>query len=63
VCLCLRSAEAIELVKKAGSIEHAKRVSEELVSQSWTRVAGSLPPSEGKDLLEQLGRFVLGRDM
>jgi len=53
--------EAINIIKKYGSIEHAKKVAEKLLRESLDDVNRILPPSKAKDLLIGLTKYLIER--
>ncbi|MCX6802350.1 MAG: polyprenyl synthetase family protein [Candidatus Diapherotrites archaeon] len=53
--------KAIALIKKAGSIEYAGEKAKKIVRESWRKLEGMLPESEGKQELEAFAKFMVDR--
>lgn len=53
--------EAIEIIKKYGSIEYARKRAKELVEKSWKEVESVLPESEAKSILHAFASFLINR--
>jgi len=56
-------AEAINIIRKYGSIEYAKQVSRRIMQEAWNEIDGWLPPSEAKKALEALAKFLIEREL
>jgi geranylgeranyl pyrophosphate synthase len=54
--------EAIDLMKKAGSIDYARKVSEELAMEALEALRRGLPKSESRRKLEVLAEFLIRRE-
>jgi geranylgeranyl pyrophosphate synthase len=54
--------DAIELMRKAGSIDYARRVSEKLAIEALEILRRSLPESESRRKLEVLAEFLIRRE-
>jgi geranylgeranyl pyrophosphate synthase len=54
--------EAIDLMKKAGSIDYARKVSEELAMEALEALRRGLPKSESRRKLEVLAEFLVRRE-
>jgi len=52
---------AISIIKRYGSIEYAKKVAADIVKNSWAEVDKVLPPSEAKEKLRSLARYLIER--
>ena len=52
---------AISIIKKYGSIDYAKRVAADMVKNSWAEVDKVLPPSEAKEKLRSLVKYLVKR--
>ncbi|MEM0360842.1 MAG: polyprenyl synthetase family protein, partial [Candidatus Diapherotrites archaeon] len=52
---------AIELIKKAGSIEYAGEKAKQIVMESWKKLDSLLPESEGKLELKGFAEFMISR--
>lgn len=55
-------SEAIQLLRKAGSVEYAKRRAREMVSSAWEGVRGVLRPGRAAETLRLLAEFLIRRD-
>lgn len=55
--------KAIALIKKAGSIEYAGGKAKKIVRESWQKLEGVLPESEGKKELEAFAKFMVERNI
>ena len=53
--------EAIQIMKKYGSIEYARRRARSLVEESWREVEPLLPPSRAKSLLMAFATYLIER--
>ncbi|MFQ6094596.1 MAG: polyprenyl synthetase family protein [Candidatus Bathyarchaeia archaeon] len=53
--------EAIEIMKKYGSIEYAKEVAEKMMCESLNEIDKVLPPSEAKEMLVALANYLVER--
>jgi len=53
--------EAIEIIKKYGSIEYAKEVARKIVKDSWQEAEKLLPQSKAKVRLEQFVNYLIER--
>jgi len=53
--------EAIEIIKKYGSIEYAKEVARKIVKNSWQEAEKLLPQSEAKARLEEFINYLIER--
>ena len=53
--------KAISIIKRYGSIEYAKKVAADIVKNSWAEVDKVLPPSEAKEKLRSLARYLIER--
>lgn len=53
--------EAIELIKKHGSIEYAKEAGKKIVEEAWQEIEEKIPDSEAKQLLKELADYSIGR--
>jgi geranylgeranyl pyrophosphate synthase len=56
----LRS-EAIEIMRKYGSVEYAKQTARKMVRKSWSEVEKLLPASVGKEKLKAFAVFLIER--
>jgi geranylgeranyl pyrophosphate synthase len=54
--------EAIDLMKKAGSMDYARKVSEELAMEALEALRRGLPKSESRRKLEVLAEFLIRRE-
>mgnify|MGYP001567478795 CR=1 FL=1 len=55
--------EAIEIIKKHGSIEYAKKTATKLVEDSWREAESVLPDSEAKKQLKELAELLIHRSV
>lgn len=55
--------QAIEMIKKYGSIDYAKKIAVKIVSDSWSQVESVLPSSAARDNLASLADFLIKRDI
>lgn len=55
--------EAIQLLKKTGSIEYAQQVADRLVKEAWNEVADILPNRQAKWYLKALSEFFTKRSI
>jgi len=53
--------EAINIIKKYGSIEYAKKIAAEMVKSSWEEADKILSPSEAKENLKKLADYLIER--
>jgi len=53
--------EAINIMKKNGSIDYAKQFARNLVQQSWKEVDMLLPPSDAKEKLRAFAKYLVER--
>lgn len=53
--------EAIEIMKKAGSIEYAKQKAGNMVKEAWTELVPVLKPSKAKNSLEAFASYLVER--
>lgn len=53
--------EAINIIKKYGSIDYAKKIAAEMVKESWSEADRILPPSEAKEKLKNLVDYLIER--
>ncbi len=53
--------EAIEIIRKNGSIEYAKEKAENIVEEAWNSIDKKLPQSNAKNLLKELADYSVGR--
>jgi len=53
--------EAIEIIKKNGSIEYAKKRAEKIVEEAWREIDKRLLKSNAKELLKELAYYSVGR--
>jgi geranylgeranyl pyrophosphate synthase len=53
--------EAINIMKKYGSIDYAKQFARNLVQQSWKEVDMLLPPSDAKEKLRAFAKYLVER--
>ncbi|PIO02069.1 polyprenyl synthetase [Candidatus Micrarchaeota archaeon CG09_land_8_20_14_0_10_60_16] len=56
-------AEAIEIMKSAGSIEYAKAKARELASNAWAELEPLLPEGEAKEKLDAFTRYLVEREI
>lgn len=54
---------AIELVKKAGSIEYARDFARKLASEAWEECKGVIPDGKPKEILASFVRYLVERDI
>jgi len=54
--------EAVEMMRRYGALEYARGVARRLVEEAWSEVDGWLEPSEAKETLEALARFLIERE-
>ena len=54
--------EAINLLKKAGSVDYAKKVARDLAEQALTILRQAVPDNEGRRKLEALAEFLISRE-
>jgi geranylgeranyl diphosphate synthase type I len=55
--------EAINIIKKYGSIEYAERFAEKLLKKAWKDVDKLLKPSPAKEKLKAFVDFAIRRDV
>ena len=55
--------EAIEIMKRNGSIDYARQKAKELVREAWRQVAIALPSNAAKDKLQAFAGFLVDRDI
>ncbi len=55
--------EAINIIKKYGSLEYAKEYAIGMVKNSWKRIEHMLPASESKEMLKSFANFLVERDL
>jgi len=55
--------EAINIMRKYGAIEYAKKVARELVEKTWKEVEAMLPESEAKEKLRAFAEFLIKREV
>jgi geranylgeranyl diphosphate synthase type I len=53
--------EAIEIMKKHGSIDYVKQLAKKIVEESWENAEKLLPPSEAKEKLNAFAAFLIER--
>jgi len=53
--------EAVDLIKRSGSVEYAVKVARDIVQRSWSRIDEVLPPSEAKKKMRALAEFLIER--
>ena len=53
--------EAISIIKKYGSIEYAEKIAAKIIGDSWREVDKILPPSDAKERLESLVKYLIER--
>jgi len=56
-------AEAINILKKHGSVDYAKSVSKEIMKKAWTEADPLIPDSEAKEKLKKLAYFLIERNI
>jgi len=56
-----KRSEAIEIIKKYGSIDYAKKIAAEMVKESWNEADKILPPSKAKERLRSLVNYLIER--
>jgi len=54
--------EAVGIMKRYGAIEYAKGVARRMVEEAWSGVDSWLKPSEAKEALRALARFLIERE-
>ncbi len=55
--------EAIEIIKKYGSVEYAKQKAREIMSSAWEEIKDDIPENEAKEMLHAFARFLIERDV
>ena len=55
--------EAIEIIKKYGSIEYAKKTAAQITEKSWKETEPVLPESEAKIQLKELAQLLINRSV
>lgn len=55
--------EAIEIMERYGAIEHAKRLAQRIVKESWKEVNGLLPQSQAKEKLRTFTDYLIEREI
>ena len=53
--------EAIEIIKKYGSIEYAKKMTKKIIKDSWQDAKKLLPQSKAKEKLEEFVNYLIER--
>ncbi|NUN11174.1 polyprenyl synthetase family protein [Candidatus Micrarchaeota archaeon] len=53
--------EAIEIIKQAGSIDHAVGIASSIVEKSWSKIDSFLPENQGKLKLKALAEYLITR--
>lgn len=53
--------EAIEIIKKQGSIEYAQKVSQKIIKEAWEETEKLLPPSDAKEKLNDFINYLIER--
>ena len=54
-------AEAIRLIRKSGADAYARKVAASILSESWADAEKVLKPSQARDRLAMLARFLIER--
>ncbi|MBU0757439.1 MAG: polyprenyl synthetase family protein [Nanoarchaeota archaeon] len=54
--------EAIDIIKKHGAIDYAKKKAEKIITQSWKDVEPILPECKNKKILKELVDFLVDRE-
>ncbi|OYT52268.1 hypothetical protein B6U66_02550, partial [Candidatus Bathyarchaeota archaeon ex4484_135] len=54
--------EAVGIMERYGAIDYAREVARKLVEEAWSEVDGWLRPSEAKEVLRELARFLIERE-
>ncbi len=55
--------EAINIIKKYGSIKYAKEFAQNMVKKSWKEIEKLLPPSEAKEKLRAFANYLVEREI
>jgi len=55
--------EAIDIMRKYGAIEYAKRFAQKIVKESWTEVDKLLPRSDAKEKLRAFANYLIEREI
>lgn len=55
--------EAVEIIKKYGSFEYAKKVARTIIKEAWDMSDKILPPSEAKEKLKSFANFLIEREI
>ena len=55
--------EAIEIIKKYGSIEYAKEFARKILKESWAEIDPLLSPSEAKEKIKAFADYLVERDI
>ncbi|HDJ26025.1 MAG TPA: polyprenyl synthetase family protein [Candidatus Bathyarchaeota archaeon] len=53
--------EAVSIMERYGAVEYARKVARRIVEEAWADVDGWLSPSEAKEALKALARFLIER--
>ena len=53
--------EAIDIMRKCGSIEYARRHAQNMIKKSWEEIKKFLPPSNAKEELKAFARYLVER--
>ncbi len=56
-------AEAMDIIRKYGSLEYAKDYARNMVKNSWKKTESILPKSESKEMLRSFANFLVERDL
>ncbi len=55
--------EALEILRKYGSVEYAKNFAKELVRKAWSEADSLLPRTEAKERLKEFADFLINREI
>jgi len=55
--------EAIDILKKSGSIDYGFKMSKDMLNDAWRGLAPVLPDGKTKDQLRQLSEYLVNRDL
>lgn len=55
--------EAVDILKRSGSVEYAEHRAKTMLEDAWNRLEVTLKDNSGKDKLKQLSDFLINRDL
>ena len=55
--------EAVDILKRSGSVEYAEMRAKQMLEDAWNRLEPTLGNNSGKEKLKQLSDFLINRDL